>query len=148
MKTLSLALMFVLAVSVTGFESASAHDGGFYGSFGYGDYQPYGMRYSTSVRTPPYFAVNPPVYYGARHTRPYGISPFASLPVVSAPSSYTGSRATLNDPPRTGGVSGVPAETCNPCVSRSASVPAASSPAIGLVQVNPYVADDTRLAKK
>lgn len=53
-----------------------------------GFYQPYGIQYSTSVRTPPYFAVNPPVYYGARHSRPYGISPFASLPQVEAGRGY------------------------------------------------------------
>lgn len=56
--------------------------------FGYGFYQPYGIRYSTSVRTPPYFAVNPPVYYGARHYRPYGASPFASLPLVQPGETY------------------------------------------------------------
>lgn len=56
--------------------------------FGYGFYQPYGIRYSTSVRTPPYFAVNPPVYYGARHYRPYGASPFASLPLLEAGETY------------------------------------------------------------
>ena len=56
--------------------------------FGYGFYQPYGVRYSTSVRTPPYFAVNPPVYYGSRHSRPYGASPFASLPLVEAGAGY------------------------------------------------------------
>jgi hypothetical protein len=56
--------------------------------FGLGIYQPYGIRYSTSVRTPPYFAVNPPVYYGQRHYRPYGASPFASLPLVQAGTGY------------------------------------------------------------
>jgi hypothetical protein len=54
----------------------------------FGFYQPYGIRYSTSVRTPPYFALNPPVYYGTRYARPYGASPFASPPLLSAPADY------------------------------------------------------------
>lgn len=54
----------------------------------FGFYQPYGATYGTSLRTPPYFALNPPVYYGARHARPYGISPFASPPVVGPGDGY------------------------------------------------------------
>src|SRR6056297_2862504 len=58
------------------------------GFFPYGFYQPYGARYSNTIRTPPYFATNPPVYYGARHARPYGLSPFASPPLVQADQGY------------------------------------------------------------
>lgn len=49
-----------------------------------GFYSPYGLRYSTSVRTPPHFALNPPVYYGSRYARPYGLSPFAAPPQFGA----------------------------------------------------------------
>ena len=34
---------------------------------------------------PPYFALHPPVYYGIRYTRPYGVSPFASAPQLQTP---------------------------------------------------------------
>lgn len=65
----------------------------FPGGFGFqpfGFYQPYGIQYRSSVATPPYFSVNPPVYYGTRHSRPYGISPFAAPPQVTAPPNYQG----------------------------------------------------------
>lgn len=79
-----------LAASLVIGSQANANDGFAYSGFpfGFGIYQPYGIRYSTSVRTPPYFAVNPPVYYGQRHYRPYGASPFASLPLVEAGAGY------------------------------------------------------------
>lgn len=82
LPTLAVALAFSAGVT------CSANDGFAYSAFGLGIYQPYGIRYSTSVRTPPYFAVNPPVYYGQRHYRPYGASPFASLPLVQAGNGY------------------------------------------------------------
>ena len=34
---------------------------------------------------PPYFALHPPVYYGIRYQRPYGVSPFASPSQLQAP---------------------------------------------------------------
>lgn len=54
----------------------------------FGFYQPYGVQFRSSVPTPPYFALNPPVYYGTRHYRPYGVSPFASPPQVGVPATY------------------------------------------------------------
>lgn len=53
-----------------------------------GFYPAYGLRYSTSVRTPPHFALNPPVYYGNRYARPYGVSPFAWPPQLGGPTAY------------------------------------------------------------
>lgn len=84
--------LVALLATLSSIGSADAANG-YARGFGYlpyfsGFYQPYGIQYSTSVRTPPYFAVNPPVYYGARHSRPYGISPFASLPQVEAGPGY------------------------------------------------------------
>lgn len=40
---------------------------------------------------PPYFALHPPVYYGQRFTRPYGVSPFATWPQVQAGPNYSAS---------------------------------------------------------
>ncbi|MEE3367825.1 MAG: hypothetical protein VX346_00635 [Planctomycetota bacterium] len=34
---------------------------------------------------PPYFALHPPVYYGIRYRRPYGVSPFASTSLLQSP---------------------------------------------------------------
>jgi hypothetical protein len=53
----------------------------------------YSLGYQNSFRnrlpTPPYFAIYPPVYYGKRFERPYGDSPYASLPQLgSAPDYY------------------------------------------------------------
>ncbi len=39
--------------------------------------------------TPPYFALHPPVYYGDRYYRPYGVSPFATWPQVQANPNYS-----------------------------------------------------------
>lgn len=64
--------------------TAAAQNPGQYGFLPFGFYQPYGANYGTSLKTPPYFALNPPVYYGTRHARPYGLSPFASPPMVAA----------------------------------------------------------------
>lgn len=77
-----------LLAGLVGTAPANAYDGFQNFPFGFGYYQPYGIRYRNSVPTPPYFAVNPPVYYGARHTRPYGVSPFASLPEIQTGSDY------------------------------------------------------------
>lgn len=42
----------------------------------------------TFTPAPPYFALHPPVYYGQRYTRPYGVSPFASRPRLQAAPGY------------------------------------------------------------
>lgn len=89
LRRILLPALALLAALCTGPQAEAANHGAYAGfPFGYGFYQPYGARYSTSVRTPPYFAVNPPVYYGTRHYRPYGASPFASLPLVEAGPGY------------------------------------------------------------
>jgi hypothetical protein len=97
MKPLSLCLSLCLAGCGAFFTSGNTHANGPGGlGFGginpafapFGFYQPYGAQYGTSLRTPPYFALNPPVYYGTRYARPYGVSPFASPPLVQAPAGY------------------------------------------------------------
>ncbi len=117
MKRYLLAAAFVTSIAIAGSSDASAQFGG--GNFGFapfGFYQPFGAQYSTSIRTPPYFATNPPVYYGARHARPYGLSPFAAPPQVQAARTIAAacertsssrpcrpratSRATISPPPR------------------------------------------------
>ncbi len=83
--------------------------GGGYGGAGYGG----GMAsYNSNI---PYFSLHPPVYYGQRFARPYGVSPFATWPQVQASSAYAPQphvdRAHIIDNPYCGdaacGVSGV-----------------------------------------
>lgn len=88
------AAVAVLALAgATASNDVQAQGFGLNGFQPFGFYQPYGIQYRSSVATPPYFSVNPPVYYGTRHYRPYGISPFAAPPQVTAPASYQGQAA-------------------------------------------------------
>ncbi len=149
-------LVAVCCVSLAGEREAAAQGLGTYGFQPYGFYQPYGVRYRSSVATPPYFALNPPVYYGTRHFRPYGISPFAAPPQVGAPSGYTGQV----------GASGVRARTYqgpagNPFICRAgesesrivslSDVLAKTEPTAfrpGEIQTNPFVNEETQLANR
>ena len=151
MKRLSLALLAIAILAVCHSQDAAAQHPFGYGFQPFGFYQPYGAQFGTSVRTPPYFATNPPVYYGARHSRPYGISPFASPPVVTAPSTYTGRlRSTFADGPH---ITPVPATNPFLCQSSSATTPgmqvsatsAAGAPA-GPIRTNPFVNTAEQLA--
>lgn len=118
------------------------------GNFGYpfvpfGFYQPYGATYGSSLRTPPYFATNPPVYYGARYARPYGLSPFAAPPMMDAPADYRGRLASefvrppVNNP--------YIIESCaNGCVNTSrtekgSDVVTRPQLKIGEIKTNPFV---------
>ncbi len=139
MKKLSLALLFVLVAMGAESKSATAQDFGFpFVPFGF--YQPYGAQYSTSIPTPPYFATNPPVYYGTRYTRPYGLSPFAAPPMMSAPSGYQGQPASQNY--------NVPRQpVCNPYVTARVSSATDSKVTKGEVRLNPFVDQTSRIAK-
>lgn len=132
MKKFLIAAALTLVAAVCVSDNASAQQPCGFGGFApFGFYQPYGARYGTSLRTPPYFATNPPVYYGARYARPYGISPFAAPPSVSAPASY---RARLRTQFQT-------SATVNPYIIQSAHVKpeAATVAKKGDVQQNPFV---------
>ena len=141
--------------------NAAAQDPGQYGFLPFGFYQPYGANYGTSLKTPPYFALNPPVYYGGRHARPYGISPFASPPMVSARENYRSRLRVQFQQPRVPTPGPTPRGDirCNPCLERPENtiVPELLPPdeekvpanAVGSVRLNPYVTnDDKNLASK
>ena len=85
-------MMFSLVVLSSGQSSADQRALSGFLPFGY--YQPYGAVYRNAVPNPPYFATNPPVYYGARYSRPYGMSPFAAPPVLQAANGYRGAIST------------------------------------------------------
>ncbi len=140
MKSRLVAALIVFACVPSLSEKASAQFPGDCGMFpfgGFGFYSPYGAQYGTSLRTPPYFATNPPVYYGARYARPYGMSPFAAPPMVTAPSSYRGRlESEFMQPP--GAVNG---PVFNPCVSHSKAF-AQPKVAVGPVRENPFAVGD------
>ncbi|MCA9129137.1 MAG: hypothetical protein KDB22_18745 [Planctomycetales bacterium] len=67
--------------------NASADCGGLGAAYlyGYGGFRNIGVR---NFASPPYFALHPPVYYGQRYTRPYGVSPYAAWPQLQSNPSY------------------------------------------------------------
>lgn len=134
MKRIALAVAAFAAIALGGTDHAAAGQPAGYPFFPFGFYQPYGAQYGSSLATPPYFALNPPVYYGARHARPYGMSPFASPPVVSPADNYRGRLRTDFYLP--------PSETLptapNPCVSHSTTTVPAK---VGVVRNNPFMSE-------
>lgn len=138
-----LAFLTVSAFAACSTNTASANQPFGYGFYPFGFYQPYGVQYGTSVRTPPHFSVNPPVYYGARYARPYGLSPFASPPLLGAPQGFTGRlRSKFED-----GTHTTPEPLCNPHIIQ-ASRPQ-SPVAKGEIRTNPFVTEESeRLAQK
>ena len=63
--------------------------------YGYGGYNTGVSNYNHNV---PYFALHPPVYYGQKYTRPYGVSPFAAWPQLQGNPGYS-PVAQLNEAP-------------------------------------------------
>ncbi len=149
MKQLLFVAAMMVAAAVTS-QTASAQMPGPYGFFPYGFYQPYGAHYGTSLRTPPYFATNPPVYYGSRHARPYGLSPFASPPLVVASDDYRSRLRSQFHQPQVP----TPQPLCNPYIVPSvkpqveAEEIKAPEPELGAIQFNPFVDPIDRLVKK
>lgn len=150
-------LALVLFGALFSANEAQAQQAGIQGFQPFGFYQPYGIRYRSSVATPPYFSVNPPVYYGTRHYRPYGISPFATPPQVTAPPNYHGQPGSsgLRSRHYAGPVG-------NPFICRS-ETPSADAPSVtktakvsrqtraiepGKVQTNPFVEPEAYLARR
>ena len=79
----AIAIVFAVLLSVS--ESVKAQDPtcGYGAGVGWG----FGTSYFPAYRGAnqnriPYFALNPPVYYGEKVSRPYGISPFATPPAM------------------------------------------------------------------
>ncbi|TWU39665.1 hypothetical protein [Novipirellula artificiosorum] len=134
MNKLSIAIVVAIAAALSSANCASAQYPGFLGGYGCGSgYNFYG-GFGGGYRTPPYFAMHPPVYYGARYARPYGMSPFPASPMVTAPESYRGRLESEFIQP------GVPRvnHSSNPCVSCSTAF-SVEEPAQGPVRSNPFV---------
>jgi hypothetical protein len=113
-----------------------------YGGFGVGYGFPIGAGgyygYRGNIPTPPYFAIHPPVFYGERVERPYGISPFAALPpmhselVKAKPAPI---KAMIANPYIEESVEAIPA------VNQVSQIPKPT------IIVNPYVLDKSTLAR-
>ncbi len=143
-RLLVVAFLALAAIAMTS-PQASAQYPGNLGYLPFGFYQPYGAHYGTSLKTPPYFATNPPVYYGARHARPYGISPFASPPMVQPSEGYRSRlRSQFSVPP-----TGLSEPICNPCVSHSKTVQKSSVTVAvkGPIRANPFVDEVEHIAQ-
>jgi hypothetical protein len=102
MKLYLTAILCAIAL-VSSADKASAQCGGGFGYGGYGGYGYYNNGIRPYVPAPPYFALHPPVYYGARYTRPYGDSPFASPSQLQPAAGYAPTRhversLTVNNP--------------------------------------------------
>ena len=82
MKRIAIAALALIGMAMIPATEVSADYG-----FGYSGFP---LSRTTSLQNPPYFAMHPPVYYGARHTRPYGLSPFAAQSLLSAGADYHG----------------------------------------------------------
>tara|TARA_R110002049_G_scaffold72490_2_gene187066 strand:- start:60098 stop:60550 length:453 start_codon:yes stop_codon:yes gene_type:complete len=149
MKRLVVASFVALAAAIFVSDTASAQYGFGYPLPGYGVGLPY-ARIGGSTRTPPYFAVHPPVYYGARHARPYGISPFPAPSVVNAPDGYNGEPAARFYYPPKAPIAPL-APMCNPyIIGKLDAAPKAKPPqdfVVGKVKSNPFVEPTDRLAK-
>ncbi|TWU41537.1 hypothetical protein Q31b_29860 [Novipirellula aureliae] len=139
MNKLAIALVIAVASIFSASNTASAqYPAGLFPGIGYpGFYGGFGAGFGSGYRTPPYFSVHPPVYYGARYARPYGISPFPALPQVSAPQGYKARLESEFIQP------GSPTQrrSSNPCVSYSEtlSVAARQRTAPGPIRSNPFV---------
>ncbi len=157
MKRYTMATLVAAALLASCGDRATAQQPFGFGFQPFGFYQPYGINYRSRTPTPPYFALNPPVYYGARYSRPYGISPFASPPVVAAPQGYQGRlRSDFDEGPyRESGPRkmGHPLNpTCNPYIHVSSRVrpdgTGMTAQKKGEVRENPFFKTSEQLVAK
>jgi hypothetical protein len=101
MRFYKTAILSVIALAI-GAGQASADNGWAVAArYGYGGFNNFAIR--PYVPAPPYFALHPPVYYGARYARPYGDSPFAAFPQLQPgpgyhAKPYVDSWVTVNNP--------------------------------------------------
>jgi hypothetical protein len=121
MKIISLGTLLLLSCA---FSSPAKGDGNNLGLaylYGYGGLG--GIGWQSYTPAPPYFALHPPVYYGQRFTRPYGVSPFAAWPQLQPNAAYAPQAHVERAP-------AIRSETiCNPYVPADA----ATAPVTGVV---------------
>ncbi len=139
------ALLVLLSTSLfsIGAQSAQALDPAFGFQFGYALGQ--ANQFRNRLPAPPYFAVYPPVYYGERYARPYGESPFASWPLLTAGEDYrpkAARSAVMYANPHVKGAS-----PCNGCIQPTADASEVSTGKFVTID-NPFASTNSALAKK
>ncbi|MEM6688481.1 MAG: hypothetical protein AAF664_03580 [Planctomycetota bacterium] len=102
-------------------------------------YLPHPITLNRSIgMRPPYFALHPPVYYGARYVRPYGLSPYASQSMLQPTPGYQGRmNSRFEEPPK---VAPITANSCCASVSttKRLNVEAPQVAKSGGIQSNPF----------
>jgi hypothetical protein len=86
-RRLCLSALFAGILFANSGRPVQAYEPGFSFAFGYSLGQ--ANQFRNRLPAPPYFSIHPPVYYGQRHERPYGESPYASWPLLQANSDYS-----------------------------------------------------------
>ncbi len=86
-RRLCLSAMFASILFAGSGQVVQAYEPGISFAFGYSLGQ--ANQFRNRLPAPPYFSVYPPVYYGQRHERPYGESPYASWPLLQSSSDYS-----------------------------------------------------------
>lgn len=86
MRFYKTAILSVIALAMTAGQASADNGWAIASLYGYGGFNNFAIR--PYVPAPPYFALHPPVYYGARYARPYGESPFAALPQLQPSPGY------------------------------------------------------------
>ncbi len=142
MKFLKLVVPCLLLVALS-VPSAKAQDGlgglGFGYLYGYGVGGFNGYAVGQYNRNLPYFSLHPPVYYGKRYTRPYGVSPFATWPQVQSNAAYAPIAAARRVTPHVG---------CCPAIINNPHMPAETVPStsadqeVVLKRVEPLIIDN------
>ena len=143
MKTRVCMLALVAAgMLAVGSQTAEARDPGnrlantatsyYSGNFGY--YQMLWRLYNTShVPVPPYFALQPPVYYSQPVARPYGYGPYAYPRWIETPEPKTPLK---------------PAMVTNPFVTPKVKRAKPDQGATAQMIINPYMTGSAEIAKR
>lgn len=141
-RRLCLSTLFASILLAGAGQSVQAYEPGFSFAFGYSLGQ--ANQFRNRLPAPPYFSVHPPVYYGERHERPYGESPYASWPLLQSSSDY--SARPKRSPVQ---IVNPHAPSATPCASCGQPVAIGQSIEMGkMVTIeNPYVISASSVAK-
>jgi hypothetical protein len=104
-----------------------------------------GAQFSLRNRlpAPPYFAIYPPVYYGQRHQRPYGESPYASFPLLGSTPNYSPVPKEVPGVIERNVVNPYSCPTCQESISDVSTARNSAHPRVGgvTIVVNPFAQD-------
>jgi len=133
-RRLCLSALFASTLFAGAGRSVQAYEPGISFAFGYSLGQ--ANQFRNRLPAPPYFSVYPPVYYGERHERPYGESPYASWPLLQSSSDY--SARPKQSPVQFVNPHVNPATPCVSCGQPTANVEPVEQGKMVMIE-NPYV---------